>query len=171
VKIHLGRAMWFTGLLLLLSLASFLVANGQDKRANKYVCAEANPGSICNASTRCGSKSEPCVVDLRRKGGTSATVTPGIPNAKANTPFCVKVGTTVTWQSSAKNTGFIVDFGPSSPFETPGAIIGGSDRPISVVAKRAGCYKFSLGACIAGTIYGMCGSTDSEIVVTSDDIN
>jgi hypothetical protein len=80
----------------------------------------------------------------------------------------VKAGTTVTWQSSAKNTGFILDFGPSSPFDTPGAIIGGSDRPISVVAKRPGCYKFSLGACIAGTIYGMCGSTDSEIVVTGE---
>jgi hypothetical protein len=89
-------------------------------------------------------------------------------NAKANTPFCVKVGTTVTWQTSAKNTGFIIDFGPSSPFDIPGAIIGGSDRPISVVAKRSGCYKFSLGACIAGSNYGMCGSTDSEIVVTSD---
>ena len=167
MKIQSGLVMWRAGFLLSLSLASFLGANAQNKRSNKYICAEANPGSICNASTRCGSPSEPCVVDLKRKGGTSATVTPGIPNAKSNTPFCVKVGTTVTWQSSAKNTGFILDFGPSSPFETS-TIIGGSDRSISVVAKRPGCYKFSLGACIAGTVYGMCGSTDSEIVVTSD---
>lgn len=157
-----------TGLLLLVSLASFLAANARDKRSNKYVCAETNPASICTASNRCGSNSNPCVVDLKRRGGTSATVTPAMPNSKSNTPFCVTVGTTVTWQSSARNTGFILDFGPSSPFDTPGAIIGGSDRPISVVAKRPGCYKFSVGACIAGTIYGMCGSTDSEIVVTSD---
>ena len=163
------QVMWVGRLLLSLSLAGFLVANAQNKRSSKYACAEVNPTAICNASTRCGSGSEPCVVDLKRKGGTSASVTPNIPNAKSNTPFCVKVGTTVTWQSSAKNTGFIVDFGPSSPFDTPGAIIGGSDRPISVVAKRAGCYKFSLGACIAGTVSGMCGSSDSEIIVTNDD--
>jgi hypothetical protein len=168
VRIQPRLVMWFTSLLFSLSLAGYLVANAQNKRSNKYVCAETNPASICTASNRCGSNSDPCVVDLKRKGGTSATVTPGIPNAKANTPFCVKVGTTVTWQSSTKNTGFIVDFGPSSPFDTPDAIIGGSDRPISVVAKRPGCYKFSLGACIAGTVYGMCGSTDSEIVVTSE---
>jgi hypothetical protein len=160
-------ALCFGGLLLSPFLASFLVANPRDKGSDKYVCAETNPGSICTASSICGSDSNPCVVDLKRRGGTSATVTPGIPNSKSNAPFCVKVGTTVRWQSSAKNTGFILDFGPASPFDTPGAIIGGSDRPISVVAKRPGCYKFSLGACIAGTIYGMCGSTNSEIVVTS----
>lgn len=169
MKIRFGLASCFCGLLLSLSIAGFiLVANAQNKRDSKYVCSESNPASICNASNRCGSDSEPCVVDLKRKGGTSATVTPGITNAKANTPFCVKVGTTVTWRSSSKNTGFILDFGPSSPFNTPGAIIGGSDRPISVVAKRPGCYKFSLGACIAGSIYGMCGSTASEIVVTDE---
>jgi hypothetical protein len=168
VKIQFGLVIWVTGVLLPLSLASYQEVNGQNKRANKYACSEPNPASICNSSNRCGSNSDPCVVDLKRKGGTSASVTPGMPNAMANTPFCVKVGTTVTWQSSAKNTGFIIDFGPSSPFDIPGAIIGGSDRPISVVAKRSGCYKFSLGACIAGTIHGMCGSSDSEIVVTSD---
>jgi len=168
VKSQSRLILWFGGLLLSLSLASFLVANAQNKRSNKYVCSETNPASICTASNRCGTASDPCVVDLKRKGGTSATVTPAMPNSKSNTPFCVKTGTTVTWQSSAKNTGFILDFGPSSPFDTTGAIIGGSDRPISVVAKRPGCYKFSLGACIAGTIYGMCGSTDSEIVVTGE---
>jgi hypothetical protein len=156
----------FTGLMLLLSLASFLLASARNKGSDKYVCAETNPASICNASNRCGSDSNPCVVDLKRRG-TSASVTPGISNSKSNSPFCVKVGTTVRWQSSSKNTGFVADFGPNSPFDTPGAIIGGSDRPISVVAKRPGCYKFSLGACIAGTIYGMCGSTNSEVVVTS----
>jgi hypothetical protein len=168
VKSQPRLVLWFGGLLLSLSVASFLVANAQNKHSNKFVCSETNPASICTPSNRCGSVASPCVVDLKRKGGTSATVTPSIPNSKSNAPFCVRTGTTVTWQSSAKNTGFILDFGPSSPFDTPGAIIGGSDRPISVVAKRPGCYKFSVGACIAGTIYGMCGSTDSEIVVTDE---
>jgi len=97
------------------------------------------------------------------------TSTPAIPNAKGNAPFCIKVGTTVTWQSSSKNAGFVLDFGPSSPFETPstpGTIIGGADRPVSVVAKKPGCYKYSVGACVSGSIYGMCGSSTAEIVVT-----
>jgi hypothetical protein len=168
VKFQPKLLAWFSGLLLSLSLAGLLLAHAQDKRSSKYACSETNPASLCNAANRCGSESEPCVVDVKRKG-TSARATPGIPNAKSNTPFCVKVGTTVKWQTSAGDTGFIVDFGHPSPFDTPGAIIGGSDRSISVVAKRPGCYKFSVGACIAGTISGMCGSSDSELVVTGGD--
>jgi hypothetical protein len=168
VKNEPRLVVWFIGLLLSLLLTGLMLANPQNKSSSKYACAEANPSSLCNASNRCGSESEPCVVDIRRKS-SSATVKPNIPNAKSNAPFCVKVGTTVTWQTSAGNTGFLVDFGSSSPFDTPGAIIGGSDRSISVVAKRAGCYKFSMGACIAGTIRGMCGSSDSELVVTNGD--
>jgi hypothetical protein len=120
-------------------MSLLLLANAQNKSSSKYACAQANPSSLCNASNRCGSESEPCVVDIRRKG-SSATVKPNIPNAKSNAPFCVKLGTTVTWQTSAGNTGFVVDFGSSSPFDISGAMIGGSDRSISVVAKRAGCY-------------------------------
>jgi hypothetical protein len=134
---------------------------------NKYVCSESNPGSMCNASTTCGSSSTPCVVNVKRSGSNYASATPSIPDAKGNAPFCVKVGTTVTWQSASKNTGFVLDFGPSSPFDVPdGTIIGGADRPISVVAKRAGCYKYSVGACVSGSIYGMCGSANTELVVT-----
>ena len=120
--------LWFGGLLLSLSLASFLVVHAQNKRSNKYVCSETNPASICTASNRCGSASDPCVVDLKRKGRYFGYGYAVIPNSKSNAPFCVKTGTTVTWQSSAKNTGFILDFGPSSPFDTTDAIIGGSDR-------------------------------------------
>jgi plastocyanin len=158
---------WFRRLLLCLLLTGLTLAEAQNQSSLKYTCREANPSTLCNISNRCGSESEPCIVDVRRQG-SSATVKPNIPNAKSNAPFCVKVGTTVTWQTSGGNTGFVVDFGSSSPFDTSGAIIGGSDRPISVVAKRAGCYKFSMGACIAGTIKGMCGSKTSELVVTSD---
>ena len=104
-------------------------------------------GKMCNASTTCGSGSTACVVDIKRKGGSSASAVPSISNVKATGPFCVKAGTTVTFQSTSKDTGFVLDFGPSSPFDPPGAIIGGSDRSVSVVAKRKGCFKYSAGAC------------------------
>src|SRR5271156_113345 len=152
-----------------LVMATHMSAKGlnRDNKNNKYVCSESNPGSMCNPSTTCGSPTSACNVDVKRSGGNSASATPSIPNAKGNTPFCVKVGTTVTWQSSSKNTGFVLDFGPSSPFDVPdGTIIGGADRPISVVAKRPGCFKYSVGACVSGAIYGMCGSSNTELVVT-----
>ena len=70
------------------------------------------------------------------------------------------------WKSMSKNTGFVVDFGPSASFEPAGAaIIGGSDRSASVVVKKPGCYKFSAGACVSGAIYGMCASVDTELIV------
>jgi plastocyanin len=150
--------------------AGYMAATQPESKGTKYVCSETNPGSMCTAATTCGSASSPCTVDIKRRGGSSATATPDIPNAKANAPFCVKVGTTVTFESSSKNTGFVLDFGPSSPFDTPntpGTIIGGADRPISVVANKPGCYKYSVGACTPGTIYGMCGSAEAEIVVMS----
>ena len=163
MKIQASRVMACGIAILTLSLATYVTANDEH---NKYVCSETNPTSICNASTRCGSDSEPCVVDLKRSGANSASVKPSIKNVKENAPFCVKTGMTVTWQSTSKDTGFVLDFGASSPFNAPGAIIGGSDRPISVVAKRPGCYRFSLGACTSGTVYGMCGSVDTELVVS-----
>ena len=101
--------------------------NGDNKNSSKYVCSETNPGSMCNASTTCGSTTSACTVDVKRSGGNSASATASIPNAKGNASFCVKVGTTVTWQSGSKNTGFVLDFGPSSPFDVPdGTIIGGA---------------------------------------------
>ena len=157
---------WFDLVLLaLLLMSSYVAATGPQRGSNKYVCSETNPEAMCNAATTCGSASTPCTVDVKRTAN-AASVTPGIAGGKSNAPFCVKVGTTVTWSSSQKNTGFVLDFGPSSPFDQ-GTIIGGSDRSVSAVAKKAGCYKFSAGACVSGAIYGMCGQTSSEIIVTS----
>ena len=165
MKIQRSFAIWFSLLLFpLLLLASYLTAKGP-QGGKKYVCLEPNPETMCNAATTCGSASTPCTVDVKRTA-QAASVTPDSPNAKSNRPFCVKVGTTVTWKSSSKNTGFVLDFGPTSPFDQ-GTIIGGSDRSISAVAKNAGCHKFSAGACVSGTIYGMCGNADTEIVVIS----
>jgi len=154
-------------LLLVLPVLLAIHVAGKEKKgsADKYVCSEQNPGQMCNADTTCGSASTPCSVDIKRTG-SGASVTPGIAGAKANKPFCVKVGTTVTWKSESKHVGFVVDFGPSSPFDQE-AIIGGSDRTVSAVAKKPGCFKFSAGACVSGEAYGMCGETSTEIIVTA----
>jgi len=138
------------------------VATAQAK--GKYVCAEPNPQSLCNADNTC-SASSPCAVDIKRQGMSGATATPGFPKAKGNSLFCVKSGTTVTFQSSSRGTGFIVDFGPSSPFDPQDTIIGGANKPVQVVAKRPGCFKYSVGACYSGATSGMCGSGAAEAIV------
>jgi hypothetical protein len=166
MKIQRSFAIWFGLLLLpLLLLAGYLAAKGPQGGNTKYLCSESDPQGLCNASTTCGSTSTPCTVDIKRTAN-AASVTPSIPGAKDNAPFCIKVGTKVTFRSESKNVGFVLDFGPSTPF-AQGVIIGGSDRPISVVAKKPGCFKFSTGACVSGAIYGMCGETSTEIVVAA----
>jgi hypothetical protein len=160
-------AICFSFTLLLLLLQANQVAAENRGGNSKYACSEPNPETLCNASNTCGSASAPCTVDVKRTSYAAEAV-PSISKAKGNALFCVKVGTTVTWQSTSKNTGFVVDFGSSSPFEPSGTIIGGSDRPIPVVAKREGCYKYSAGACVSGGLSGMCGSANAETVVVGD---
>ena len=145
------------------------IVNGGDKKKPKNdVCAAGNSQNICNADNTCGSANSPCLVNIKRVGGTSASATPDLPHAKSNEAFCVKVGTTITFRSESKDTGFVLDFGTSSPFEGGGAITGGADRPISVVAKKPGCYSYTVGACTAGTIYGMCGEDAAQVVVSAN---
>lgn len=141
-------------------------ATAQSK-SSKYACTEAHPAQLCTAANTCGSASTPCAVDVKRTAN-SASVTPMIPNAKGNSVFCIKTGTTVQWKSTGKDIGFVVDFGPTSPFDPAGAIIGGSDRSITVVAKKPGCYKYSAGACMSGAIYGMCGEANVKLIVTGN---
>ncbi len=163
---RIGRSVAICSSLLLLPivlLATYMAAKGKD--SDKYLCSESDAQGICNASTTCGSASTPCVVDIKRTAN-AASVTPGIPGAKENAPFCIKVGTKVTFKSVSKNVGFVLDFGPSSPFGQ-GTIIGGSDRSVTAVANKPGCFKFSTGACVSGAIYGMCGETSTEIVVAA----
>ena len=88
-----------TCLLLLLSCAAALAQN------DKYACSEPNPQSLCNAGNTCGSSSSPCIVDVKRSD-YGASATPSIADAKANSTFCVKSGTTIVWKSTQKNTGF-----------------------------------------------------------------
>jgi len=146
-------------------LLLFLGNSNAESKDSKYVCSEPNPAQLCSSANTCGSSSSPCSVDVKRTAD-SASSTPSIPNAKGNSLFCVKVGTTIKWNSSGKDNGFVVDVGPASPFEPAGAIIGGSDRSVSVLAKRPGCFKYSAGACQSGATYGMCGTADAELIVT-----
>ena len=148
----------------LLFVASIAVMGQNDEKDSN--CSAANPQSVCHANTTCGSNTSPCVVNVK-KGGHIASATPSIPNAKGNAPFCVKAGTTITWQSSSKSTGFILDFGQNSPFESQTTITGGSKRPVSVVAKKPGCFKFSVSACREAAVSGMCTSGSAELVVIS----
>ena len=152
----------YTALLLSFVLLTHCVS--AQSKGSKYACSEASPAQLCNANNTCGSASTPCVVDVKRTA-SAASATADIQNAKSNALFCVKAGTTVQWKSTGKNIGFVVDMGPASPFDPAGAIIGGSDRSVSVVAKKTGCYKYSAGACMSGAIYGMCGTGYAKLIV------
>lgn len=141
---------------------------GKDKKKPKNdVCSSGTTGSLTTALPICGSATTACEVDIRRSGEDSSVATPNIPNAKANGPFRVKVGTTITFKSTSKDTGFVLDFGESAPFDSGSVVIGGADRPVSVVVKKPGCYTYSIGACTAGTRYGMCGEDAAQFVVST----
>jgi len=152
------------GVLSLLWLNGSGSAQDKHQTNRKSSCSVVHPESICSSSNTCGSASTPCTVDVKRTSD-SASTTANIVDAKANAPFCLKAGTKVTWQSSSKETGFLVDFGSSSPFEPSGAVIGGSDRSVTVTAKTSGCYKYSAGACVSGAINGMCDSIEADFIV------
>lgn len=147
-----------------------LLANGRPPAQSRPtvandVCAAGNSSGLCSQPNTCGSAASACEVDIKRTN-RAAEATPSIPNAKKNAVFCVKVGTTITFKSTSKNTGFVLDFGKASPFDSGPAIMGGADRPVSVVAKKPGCYTYSVGACVAGAIYGMCGETAAQLIVS-----
>jgi len=147
-------------LLPVLLIASFAAA--EDKKDNSQdVCSQASPASMCNASNTCGSA---CMVNVKRTS-YSSSATPNIAGAKGDGIFCVKAGTTVTWQSTAKNTGFLIDFGASSPFDSPGAITGGTEKSVPVVAKTPGCYKYSFTASNSKAIYGMGKAAQGALIV------
>lgn len=155
-------------LVLILPLLVAGLSAAKDKKNKKSYCSNPHPEQLCNAVNTCGSSSSPCQLDIKRTGeGSDAAVIPNIPNFPKNAVICIQAGTTVTWLSTNKNTGFMVDFGESSPFDPAGTISGGTDRPITVVTKKPGCFKYSVGACTPGSIYGMCGNSDFDLIVTS----
>ncbi len=151
----------------MLLLTGHLVAN--DKKSKRVsACSNPHPDQLCTAANTCGSSTSPCILNVKRVGGgQDAALVPNIPNFPKDSVLCIKTGTSVTWQGEGKNTGIMIDFGATSPFEPGGTIMGGSDRPVTVVTKTAGCYKYSVGACNPGSIYGMCGNSDFDLIVTS----
>jgi len=160
MKIQRCFAMGFALLLMVSSLAM-----AEDKKDNKDdACANPNPASLCSADNTCGSASAPCTLDVKRTANSSS-VTPSIPKAKGNDLFCIKAGTSVTWMSSSKNVGFLIDFGSSAPFDPPGTITGGADKPVTVVAKNPGCVNYHASATAQGGIYGMSKSIKTEFIV------
>jgi hypothetical protein len=161
----MNRRFQFNGTSLLFSIAVLSTCATAQSKSSDYACSPSISAQMCTAANTCGSASTPCAVDVKRTAN-AASVTPSIPNAKGDSLFCIKAGTPVQWKSTGKDIGFVVDFGPTSPFDTPGAIIGGSDRTVSVVAKKPGCYKYSAGACMSGAIYGMCGQTSVQLIIT-----
>jgi len=155
-------------IVLLLLVTSFIVGQDSKKKVKNDICSASNPASICAEANTCGSVSSPCTIDIRRSGSNYATAKPSTPDAKANKAFCVRVGTTVTFSTSSKNTGFVIDFGKDNPFDHEGSIIGGADRPITVTAKHPGCYTYSIGACTPGTVKGMCGNANSQLIISAN---
>lgn len=165
---RIERLLALLSALFVLPLLFNFYVTGKDtkKKIKNDVCSTSNPASICSAENTCGSAASACSIDIRRSAGSSATATPAITGAKSNKAFCIKTGTTVTFSSSSKDTGFVLDFGDSNPFDHQGAIMGGADRPITVTAMHAGCYTYSVGACTAGTIYGMCGDDVAQLIIS-----
>lgn len=156
---HLRSAVILTSCAVLLSCAA-----AQAQRKSKYVCEEAQPESMCSAVNTCGSASAPCTIDIT-KSGSSSNVKPRVPDAKSNRLFCIKAGTSVTWMTSNKNTGFMVSFGTDSPFDPDSPIIGGGEKPVTVRARTPGCYKYDAGAFYSGATYGMSGGSKPELVI------
>ena len=168
MKVYRYLTAVFCLFILPLLVTSLIVSQETKKKVKNDVCSGSNPASICAAANTCGSASSPCTIDIRRSGSNSATAKPSIPDAKSNKAFCIKVGTTVTFSTSSKNTGFVIDFGKDNPFDHDGSIIGGADRPITVTAKHPGCYTYSIGACTPGTVMGMCGNAYSQLIISAD---
>ena len=165
MKIHRYLTIHCALLLLpVLLIASFATAEDKKKDNMKDACSNPNPASLCSAANTCGSASTPCTVNVKRTS-YSSSATPSIPGAKGNDLFCVKAGTTVTWQSTSKNTGFLIDPGASSPFDPPGTIMGGSEKSVSVVAKTPGCITYNLSATAQGGIYGQSKATTAQLIV------
>jgi hypothetical protein len=159
------RQMSIARFMLVISLSLAAGVAGAQSKKSKYACDEPNPQSLCNAGNTCGSPTAPCDVDVKRTG-YGASATPQIPGAKGNTLFCVRPGMTLNWKSTSRNTGFVVDVSDSSPFDPGGAIIGGTNKAVTVVAKTSGCYKYSVGACVSGALNGMCVNASGEVLVT-----
>jgi len=76
-----------------LLLTTFIVGKDTKNKIKGDVCSASNPASICSSANTCGFVSSSCSIDIKRSQGSWATATPNI----------------------SKNTGFVIDFGNSTP--------------------------------------------------------
>ena len=155
--------------LVFLALAPFMTLLGRssenDEKGKSTACTNPHPEQLCTTANTCGAGGASCELEVRRAdGGTGASVKPNVEKFSNNDVICIEKGTSVTWKGGGKNTGIMVDFGDNSPFDQK-TISGGSDRPVTLVIKKAGCFKYSVGACTPGSVYGMCGNSDYELIV------
>jgi hypothetical protein len=147
---------------MLVLLACALLAGKEKAPKKSDVCAQPNPEAVCTPENTCAAGS--CTLDVTRTA-SSSSVKPVVAGAKDGKPVCIPVGAKVEWQSTEKSTGFVVDPGTTSPFDPPGSIMGGYNKPTTTVATKAGCYPISFGACKSGGIYGMCKESATTIVI------
>ena len=148
--------------LFLLLLAS--VANAQSKKG-KYVCDEPNPQSLCTASQHLS-----CFRSVlgRHQAGwyERGDGYPGLPKAKGNSLFCVKEGTTVTFQIILEGNRIhrrlraVVAVRSAGHDHRRSAEAGAGRRPSGQDAS-----SIPSGACYSGATYGMCGSGTAEAIV------
>jgi hypothetical protein len=165
MTMNFRRQFYTSSRLVLFSYIAVLsCAPSHAQKKSRYACEESQPESLCTAANTCGSASSTCTVDVTRSGD-SANVKPSTPEARKNQLFCIKAGTTVVWMSSNKSNGFMVSFGTDSPFDPDGPIVGGAQKPITTKASTPGCYKYDVGAFRSGTVYGMSGGRNPELII------
>jgi hypothetical protein len=155
-----NRSAW--ALLACFVLPGSVITEAQTK--SNYECDEPQPERLCNAANTCGSASSSCTIDITTSAG-SARVKPDIPSARNNQVFCVEEGTTVVWMTSDKTTGFVVSFGPDSPFDPDDLIVGARKKRMRTIASTPGCYKYEARAFYSGAVYGTSKGGKPELVV------
>ena len=153
------------GALVLLScfvLLNCLTTQAQTK--GRYECEEPQPERLCNAANTCGSALSSCTIDITTAAG-SARVRPDIPSARSDQLFCLEEGTTVVWMTSDRATGFVVSFGPDSPFDPDDLIVGAGKKQMRTIASNPGCYRYEPRAFYSGAVYGTSKGGKPELVV------
>jgi hypothetical protein len=73
----------------------------------------------------------------------------------------------VTFMSNSKNTGFVIDYGSTNPFDHEGATIGGSDRPLR---HRQASWLLHLLRRRLHARHGLrhCGNADTQLIISAD---
>ena len=71
----------------------------------------------------------------------------------------------MVWMTSDKTIGFVVSFGPDSPFDPEDLIVGAGKKQMRTIASTPGCYKYDARAFYSGAVYGTSSGGKAELVV------